>query len=1080
MTNEPGTGIARGCCAGSVPRRQRGVVLLALILVVLAGSSYVLLGKLNERAQAYARDVQTQTALKQAKQALIQYAVSYPELHEDSGRIPGPGYLPCPDQDPGPHSNSDPHANPGPDPAHVEDMVGQTNCAESTGTTVGLLPTRDLGLDNLVDAAGERLWYTVAQEFKQNQNATHVLNSETPASLRVDGADEEIVAIVIAPGAPVGEQDGRGEAVQELYADPNPTKSWHEVVAEYLEDENATNGDGAFVTGSTVADSPPQCTDGSLDDEEVELQCFNDSLITITRRELMAAVEARVANDARAALDGYRTLAGGAFPWLVPFTDPKRDGRLGVSQGGYGLSGRHTSSTSSSTLLTDANADFVSAGVGVGDRLWNVTDGSYGTVAAVTATTLTVTGLAGGTANNFTEDDIYYVEAAALATGVLFDGSAGAGSGGTTLEAAADLEAFGVVAGDVVDEIDTVTKNVIASGRVVSVDGVDVELDPDSSVDFQPGDAYRVRSAIGVASAASAANSLEDVDVNFTAAGVAAGDLVRNLTDGSQGMVATVGIPDDNTLTVASLYGGTDNDFDVGDSYALVRHLPESGTRYGLLPVHEYGKPFLTEFSVQWSLTNANGITVLPWVLATDMPADTATTYFNAVKNWIQGSANYSDSTGTDTSYPDAVTADSNVACIWAGLNIAHCSGKYVDTAFLTATAETVSLSGSIYTLTDTGTRFNYAGVRPGAKIRNVSQGLDGIVYNATNTTTTRNQVQAVAVDNGGTPFTATTGDEIRVWVATKRTPATGSHVADGATGANQVCTAGANFWSFVGAGDTIRLNSTTYGNPVGLITGAPTADCVTYTDLQGGSATSISLGQGYRIQYDFVEERQWQFRVQMAGTSVIAEPSATAGVMQRSVCRGFGSTCASQSAAAVYVADNTNPVIQFTDVDSGGNQLGTASLTVPAAGAALGSLLVSGLNLDMVADTDVDTDDGNLPRWFLQNRWQEYVFASYADALNPTQIAANPSGDCVAGTDCLSVEVQVPLGAVHNDRRAVVLIAGAELSSQDRSASGAAVSDYFEDENAEADTDTTLPYSVFDRADVDDTFNDQLSAVTP
>jgi len=133
-----------------------------------------------------------------------------------------------------------------------------------------------------------------------------------------------------------------------------------------------------------------------------------------------------------------------------------------------------------------------------------------------------------------------------------------------------------------------------------------------------------------------------------------------------------------------------------------------------------------------------------------------------------------------------------------------------------------------------------------------------------------------------------------------------------------------------------------------------------------------------------------------------------------------------------------------------------------------------------MVADTDVDTDDGNLPRWFLQNRWQEYVFASYADALNPTQIAANPSGDCVAGTDCLSVEVQVPLGAVHNDRRAVVLIAGAELSSQDRSASGAAVSDYFEDENAEADTDTTLPYSVFDRADVDDTFNDQLSAVTP
>lgn len=1048
----PGPVLPHGMPRGTMCGRQRGVVLLALVLVVLVGSSYVLLGKLNERARDYARNVQTQAALKQAKQALLQYAVNYPELHEDSDRIAGPGYLPCPDQNDGPDQG---------DGIQDDGQVGQSNCSEVTGTTLGRLPTRDLGLDDLRDAAGERLWYAVSHEFKQNQVSTHVLNSETRATLGVD-ATSDIVAVIIAPGEPISGQDGRGTAQAAVLAN---SKDWYEVADEFLEDGNGnatTTPDVAYVTASTVADSAPQCTDGSLDDDELAIQCFNDQLITITRQELMAAVEARVANEVRGVLASFRSSAGGAFPWLAPFTDPKRAGRYAASAGGYGLAGRHTSATASATDLSDAYADFVLSGVAAGDVIWNVTDGSFGTISAVTATSVTVGSLSGGGDNTFQQYDAYYIDAAAPDIATRFDGLAAAGSGGTTLDAGVDLEQFGVVPGDVIDNLTDGT-----SGVVTTVDGDEMDVDSASGVEFDPNDAWRVRSALGLASAGSAGTTLVDQDVDFPAAGVQVGDLVRNLADGSQGIVSAVGVPDDQTLAVGALYGGTANAFAVGNSYALSRHLPVTGTRFGLLPVHESGKPFDTEFSVKWSMTSANGNTV------TVSAPGAATTYTTALTNWIQSSTSYSDSTGIDGTYPDAVVADSEVACVWIAVSIADCSGKYVDGDFLKAAVESVTQSGAIYSITDTGTRFNYAGVRPGARIRNPDQPSlgEGIVYGASSST--QNLVRAVAVDDGGTPFSVVAGESVQVLVASKRSPATGGYIADGATGPNQACYTGANFSSFLEPGDTIRLNSSTYGSPVGRIE-TVSADCVTHTDLQGGTATSIAIDQSFRVLYDFVEERQWEFKVRMAGTGV-EDANVSAGRRLRSVCQGFDSDCASLYAEALF-SPETLPVVSFTDYDAAATVLGSASVAIPAAGAGQGSLLVGGMDFLIAGDADSDTDDGFLPRWFLPNRWHEYLFVSYAEALTPTEVAIDPASDCVTGTDCLSVNVSLPAGAIRNDRKAVVLVAGAELAGQNRITGD--LDEYFEDENADTDTDALFEHMVFERADVDDTFNDQLSAV--
>ena len=61
-------------------RRQRGVLLLSFVLVLLTASSYIFLSKLNAARGASGYNVgETRSALGEAKAALIGYAVSYPD-----------------------------------------------------------------------------------------------------------------------------------------------------------------------------------------------------------------------------------------------------------------------------------------------------------------------------------------------------------------------------------------------------------------------------------------------------------------------------------------------------------------------------------------------------------------------------------------------------------------------------------------------------------------------------------------------------------------------------------------------------------------------------------------------------------------------------------------------------------------------------------------------------------------------------------------------------------------------------------------------------------------------------------------
>lgn len=210
----------RRCRCQSWLRLQQGqAILLAVVLLAMIGS-IAMVSFIKPRNPALDSNAQTAQALAQAKEALIAYATArYNER---------PGELPCPDRD--------------------NNGTAQSSCNTVT-TQIGRLPWSTLGLSDLRDGAGERLWYAVSHNFKNNTAVTP-LNSNTPGQLSVTGIApaSNVIAIVFAAGAAVAGQ----------------TRSTANVnnVAHYLEGENA-NGDTTFTTA-------------------VSSGTFNDRLLAIT------------------------------------------------------------------------------------------------------------------------------------------------------------------------------------------------------------------------------------------------------------------------------------------------------------------------------------------------------------------------------------------------------------------------------------------------------------------------------------------------------------------------------------------------------------------------------------------------------------------------------------------------------------------------------------------------------------------------------------------------------------------------------------------------------------------------------
>lgn len=315
----------------SGPHNSHGFALVLFMLLALGAVGILLVTRFNSGAAQLARNQSSDEALRMAHEALIAYAAG---RDLSSGTVK-PGSLPCPDLD--------------------DDGVAETSCGNGTGSTqqqnrLGRLPWKTLGLTDLRDASGERLWYAVSSQYKATTASAILLNPTTglgTITLRNnagiilhDGTSNNAylgdaggaVALVLAPGDALirqgasvrqerscagGACNPAGDSAGICTSSPASTtpkcnpQNYLDVAlgednANFVDNNTTRTGNGnGFIQG-------PITVSGTL--------AVNDRIRAITQDQIMVAVQRRVAGEAMGCLRLYASAAmnRGRYPWPAP------------------------------------------------------------------------------------------------------------------------------------------------------------------------------------------------------------------------------------------------------------------------------------------------------------------------------------------------------------------------------------------------------------------------------------------------------------------------------------------------------------------------------------------------------------------------------------------------------------------------------------------------------------------------------------------------------------------------------------------------------------------------------------------
>lgn len=252
--------------------QQRGAVLMLMLVIMVVGIAAVLVGSLNSSALKNARLNDSSTALAQAKEALIARAIN------DGSVL---GSLPCPD------SNND----------GVADLLVGNECP----SYIGRLPWKTLAISDLRDGQGERLWYALSRNFRDD-NSSHI-HSDTLGTLNLTGSQtaNQLIAIVFAAGTPLAAQT-RSSSNTLLCNGVSVIENL--CVQNYLEASNAMPSTAALLNNNYQINTPSNT--------------FNDGAIYLTHEQLFPVIEQRIAREVKACLDGYAAGSNNKYPWPVP------------------------------------------------------------------------------------------------------------------------------------------------------------------------------------------------------------------------------------------------------------------------------------------------------------------------------------------------------------------------------------------------------------------------------------------------------------------------------------------------------------------------------------------------------------------------------------------------------------------------------------------------------------------------------------------------------------------------------------------------------------------------------------------
>ncbi len=241
-------------------RKQTGVSLLIVFVVLIFGASSYLLLSFDLNKRELEKNQKTMQALNESKLAIIGWSVKHKN----------PGTLPCPED---------------------VTLVGTFNEGNSRATCnevnpIGRLPWKTLGIGDIRDSNGDKLWYAISSGFRSKP-----INLNTSATLSVNSQASRVVAITFSAGSPLTSQKRINQTD----------------IAQYLDLSNV-NGVPTFLMGKAKED-------------------FNDRLLFVTKDDLFNAVSMRVLGDIRGTA-GQGGLVDFYFKnGFYPYADSNGDGQ---------------------------------------------------------------------------------------------------------------------------------------------------------------------------------------------------------------------------------------------------------------------------------------------------------------------------------------------------------------------------------------------------------------------------------------------------------------------------------------------------------------------------------------------------------------------------------------------------------------------------------------------------------------------------------------------------------------------------------------------------------------------------------
>ncbi|HWA14327.1 MAG TPA: hypothetical protein VHA15_14635 [Burkholderiales bacterium] len=321
------------CVCHGRNRQLGAALLLSLTLMGLLVAIFVVILTNDLVRENYRRQLTT-IALAKAKEALIGFAASVNlsgACGSPTNNCVRPGDLPCPDLN---------------DNGEADDGACSDASSGNQEKRIGRLPWKTLGLPDLRDGNGERLWYAVSNNFQNSVRTICLtpgdagcLNSETPGTITVsdrngvvihDGQDPNppsgLVAIIIAPGPALvrddtgstqdrscsgGSCDAQGVCTSSpasLTAKCNPV-NYLDVVSGGEDNANFTDGSSydGFINGPILA-----AGNNSV--------LVNDTLLPIKYEDVMPLLERRVAKEALNCISNYGAV-NKRFPWAAGITE---------------------------------------------------------------------------------------------------------------------------------------------------------------------------------------------------------------------------------------------------------------------------------------------------------------------------------------------------------------------------------------------------------------------------------------------------------------------------------------------------------------------------------------------------------------------------------------------------------------------------------------------------------------------------------------------------------------------------------------------------------------------------------------